>query len=1070
MKKLFSWGWNNILFLSTLFLLMFIPLYPKLPLLNVRNTWVYVRAEDFLVVFVLVLWLLLFFRKKVTIKTPLTLLIMIYWLIGALATIHGVLLIFPQTPSVFPNVAFLSFLRHVEYLSLFFVAYSGMKDKKFLSVIIGILVFTLLLVIFYGIGQKYLGFPAYLTMNEEFAKGLPIKLSQLSRIPSTFAGHYDLAAYLVLIIPILTNLIFGFRNWLVKIIILATVILGFGLLLTTVSRVSVFALLIALFIVLFSQNKKIFVFTFPIVVILAFLFLSFQPALLSRFGNTVKEVSVLVEAKTGEAIGNVDFVSSQRFKNKNIIQKRITDGGQLDTSLPQKGDALQASPSSLLFLNDLPEEVPAVVASNLSTGENLPQGTGYINLSLAPVTKKLSYFFYEVSPDLKSSASAGIFIFHGDFIIKKASAYDLSFTTRFQGEWPRALEAFKKNILFGSGYGSVSLAVDNDYFRMLGETGILGIASFFAIFLALGIYIKKILPNIESKVARSFILGFVAGFIGIALNATLIDVFEASKLAYLLWILTGVVLGILVLYQDEKIELYPELKKAATSTYAVIFYLFVITVFIFSPMLNNFFIGDDFTWLRWVTDCSVFANKSCSFFSTIAHYFTQSDGFFYRPGTKVYFLLTYSVFWFNQVIYHAVSILLHFTAVALFFLIARKILHSHLLAVLAAFLFLLMSGYSEAVFWISSTGFLFTAVFALSSLLFFMLWEENRKIHYYILSLIALTLGLLFHEQGVIIPFLLILYKYTKDESITLRKLFSKFHYLFLFTPVGIYLVVRYIAQSHWFSGDYSYNLLKLPFNIVGNLLGYLSLFLFGPIFLPLYQTFRNLLKGNIILAIPAILLIILGSYLLYRKIFRNLEKKDQKIIIFGCLFFIISLLPFLGLGNIASRYNYLASFGLVIVFVFLIRKLYIHLQDYGRDISFIATSTLILVFFLFHIIQVQQIHFDWTGAGEKTKKFFISIDALYSDYWLKEPVVLHFVDVPIKYGQAWVFPVGLADALWFTFENKNLKVYIHPSIKEALEQGGTSALNPIFRFNDDGSLEQVFRPTKTVSENTQNK
>ena len=317
MKKLLLWGWNNILFLSTLVLLMFIPLYPKLPLLDVQNTWVYIRAEDFLVIFVLALWLFLFFKKKVTIKTPLTLSIMIYWLIGALATIHGVLLIFPQTSNVFPNVAFLSFLRHVEYASLFFIAYSVMKDKKFLNVIIGVLVFTLLLVVAYGIGQKYLGFPAYLTMNEEFAKGLPIRLSQLSRVPSTFAGHYDLAAYLVLILPILTSLIFGFRNRLVKIIILLTVILGFGLLFTTVSRVSFFVLLIALFIVLFFQNKKIFVLSFPIVAIFAFLFLSFQPALLSRFGNTVKEVSVLVDAKTGDAIGSVKFVPSQRFENIN---------------------------------------------------------------------------------------------------------------------------------------------------------------------------------------------------------------------------------------------------------------------------------------------------------------------------------------------------------------------------------------------------------------------------------------------------------------------------------------------------------------------------------------------------------------------------------------------------------------------------------------------------------------------------------------------------------------------------------------------------------------------------------
>lgn len=1070
MKKLLLWGWNNILFLATLFLLMFIPLYPKLPLLNVRNTWVYVRAEDFLVVSVLVLWILLFFRKKVTIKTPLTMPIMIYWLVGVIATLHGVLLIFPQTSNVFPNVAFLSFLRHVEYLSLFFVSYCGMKDKKFLPAVIGVLVFTLILVVLYGIGQKFLGFPAYLTTNEEFAKGLPITLSRLSRVPSTFAGHYDLAAYLVLILPILTSLIFGFKNRLIKFFIFVSVILGFGLLFTTVSRVSFFVLLIALFIVLFFQNKKIFIFSFPVIVISAFLFLSFQPALLSRFGNTVKEVNVLVDAKTGEAIGNIKFVPSAKFENKIIIQKKISDRGQLDTSLPTKEDALEASPSSLLSLDNFPKELPVVVPSNLSTGENLPQGTGYINLSLSPATKKLRYFFYETPPDLKSSTSAGVFIFHGDFIIKKASAYDLSFTTRFQGEWPRALEAFRKNILFGSGYGSVSLAVDNNYFRMLGETGVLGIASFFAIFLVLGIYIRKILPNIESKTARSFILGFVAGFIGIALNAVLIDVFEASKIAYLLWILTGVVLGTLVLYQSEKVELYPELKKAVTSIYAVIFYLLIATFFIFSPMLNNFFIGDDFTWFRWATDCRGVIGNGCFHFTTIAHYFTQANGFFYRPGTKVYFLLTYSIFWFNQVIYHGVSILLHFSAVVLFFLVARKILRSHLLAIVAAFLFLLMSGYSEAVFWISSTGFLFTAVFTLSSLLFFMLWEENRKIHYYILSLIALTLGLLFHEQGVIIPFLLILYKYTKDESVTLRKLLSKFHYLFLFIPLGAYLIARYSAQSLWFSGDYNYNLLKLPFNTVGNLLGYLSLSFFGPISLPLYETFRNSLKENIIIALLAILLIVFIFSIFYRKIFKNLEKKEQRIIIFGFLFFVISLLPFLGLGNISSRYNYLASFGLVIVFVFLIRKLYIYLKSYGKDISLTLSAILILVFFLFHIIQVQQIHFDWAGAGEKTKSFFTSIDALYSDNWSKEPVELHFVDVPIKYGQAWVFPVGLSDALWFAFENKNLKIYTHPNTKEALDVAGTTALNPIFKFNENGSLEPVYRPKKITPEDTQGK
>ena len=50
MKKYFP-VWENLLFGYTLFLLLFIPLFPKLPLLDIKNTWVYVRVEDFLVIF-----------------------------------------------------------------------------------------------------------------------------------------------------------------------------------------------------------------------------------------------------------------------------------------------------------------------------------------------------------------------------------------------------------------------------------------------------------------------------------------------------------------------------------------------------------------------------------------------------------------------------------------------------------------------------------------------------------------------------------------------------------------------------------------------------------------------------------------------------------------------------------------------------------------------------------------------------------------------------------------------------------------------------------------------------------
>ena len=95
MKKLSKWIYENALFLITIFLLAFIPLYPKLPLVDVKNTWVYIRAEDFIVFLVLLVYVYYLVKKKITLKTPLTIPILAFWILGGIATIHGVLLFFP---------------------------------------------------------------------------------------------------------------------------------------------------------------------------------------------------------------------------------------------------------------------------------------------------------------------------------------------------------------------------------------------------------------------------------------------------------------------------------------------------------------------------------------------------------------------------------------------------------------------------------------------------------------------------------------------------------------------------------------------------------------------------------------------------------------------------------------------------------------------------------------------------------------------------------------------------------------------------------------------------------------
>ena len=1016
------------------------------------------RAEDFLVLATLLIWLIYFVRRKITLKTPLTIPIFIFWIVGAFATIHGVLLIFPNISDVFPNVALLSYIRRVEYMSLFFVAYAGMRDKEFLKYVIATLVVTLLAIIGYGFGQKYMGFSAFLTMNEEFAKGVPIQLSELSRVPSTFAGHYDLAAYLVLVIPILASLLFGIKNWIVRIILGGSILLGIVLMFMTVSRVSFFVLILSLLIVIFMYKRKLILYTLPILAVLAFVFLSSSTTLMQRFTNTVKDVDVLVNAETGAAIGNPQLVNPEYLEGK-VVKTSVTESSEGVMSLANPQIADPASASGRFALESLPDNLFLISASNVSTGETLPQGTGYINLSLSPVTKKVHEFLYEKKLEGNATASAEVYIVYGDFVVKRASAYDLSFTTRFQGGWPRALDSFMRNVFLGSGYGSVSLAVDNNYLRLLGEIGILGTVAFLGVFVTMGVFIKKALVQVDSPLARSFALGFMAGVVGVCLNAVLIDVFEASKVAFTLWLLSGVTLGVLSLYQTKKVDLLSAVKEALSSSYAVIVYIALATVLIYSPMLDNYFVGDDYTWFRWAVDCTKgTVGAACPpVLAQVTDYFTNADGFFYRPGTKAYFLFMYSTIWLNQAVYHLVSLSLHFIVAVFVFLLAKRVFKSTLYGGISVLFFLILSGYAENVFWISATGHLFNAVFVLASIFLFALWQERKNVLYFILAFISVLVSMLFHELGVIAPLLIVLYAYFLGYLPPWRNLYKQLSYPLIFLTIPLYLLARFAAGSHWFQGDYNYNILKFPLNAVGNSIGYALLSIFGPIVLPFYNMLRAQFRDNLAISVVFLAVLLTVLYFGYKMFRHKVSSRDKKIIIFGFLFFLISLLPFIGFGNITSRYSYLASVGIVLILVLGFEKIYNYLlETSGKSIALFSVVTIASMFYLFHVIQIQGLHSDWYEAGEKSRKFFISLDQKYVDYWSREPMELHFVDTPLKVGEAWVFPVGLSDALWLVYRNPQLQVFQDVSVQSALDQVDNPLTDKVFVFDDTGLTEVI--------------
>lgn len=119
-----------------------------------------------------------------------------------------------------------------------------------------------------------------------------------------------------------------------------------------------------------------------------------------------------------------------------------------------------------------------------------------------------------------------------------------SFEIRLNIEWPRAINAFLKNPFLGTGYSSIDISTDNDILRSLGEIGLLGTTAFVLVLAEAVKRIYSLYKNGE-KFIRIFSAGVLAMILSFIINSLFIDVFEASKVASLFWMVLGLNLAAL---------------------------------------------------------------------------------------------------------------------------------------------------------------------------------------------------------------------------------------------------------------------------------------------------------------------------------------------------------------------------------------------------------------------------------------------------------------------------------------------------------------------------------------------
>lgn len=451
-------------------LIFFIPLYPKFPLVGVTGTYVSIRLDDIIIAITILIWLIhQIIHRFPVFKLKITKLFLVYFM-AIIASFVTAFLIYQDTPI---NLLILHLMRRFEYISLFFIAVNSIKSIKDFHLSYIFLLISTFLVSLYGYGQKYFQLPVISTMNSEFSKGQLLQMNVWTRINSTFAGHYDLAAFLSVALVIIGVVFILNKNIWIKITSLLVWIAAYPIFIFTGSRTSTFAFLGGICITLFILRKYFWIIPFVILV--------------------------------GFSVLNSKDLNQRLLATIPAIQNQINNTTIAPTIVSTITPAITVVPVKITIKPVVPT----------------PTITRHSSIEVYP------------SPDVDAGVAR-------------------SGEIRFNVEWPRAINAYKKNIITGSGLGSITLATDNDFLRLLGESGLLGFISFMAINL---FFIIKTIPLIFKKIQTNenqISIIFFGCLLTTLANAIFIDVFEASKTAYLFWIMMGLYYQLLNLSHDKK--------------------------------------------------------------------------------------------------------------------------------------------------------------------------------------------------------------------------------------------------------------------------------------------------------------------------------------------------------------------------------------------------------------------------------------------------------------------------------------------------------------------------------------
>lgn len=461
----------------------------------------------------------------------------------------------------------------------------------------------------------------------------------------------------------------------------------------------------------------------------------------------------------------------------------------------------------------------------------------------------------------------------------------------------------------------------------------------------------------------------------------------------------------------------------ANSHFVNYIFIFFVGLFIFSPCLFNFFVSDDFIWIKRGGDLSLDSFLCGSESSTYN---------IFRPLVPPFFFLLHWVFGVSPYGYHLSSVLLHVLNGVIFYYILSHFALRKNIIVLSSVIFVSHFAHEETIFWTSSISIIICCFFFLLSILTFLKWLTNGKIWFYLLSLGFGVIAFFIREDALTLPLilsLLIWLKYFRSGQIITNgpghqtRITALISVIPFFLLVVFYWKLRNLSLPHLSFGPLfslnPANLLKNAIYFSGNLIIPIRL-IFDGIGYDYFITINSALKNvsSNLMVVMASSLIIAFSILCFFGWVRK-RKRNSKLLL---IIFFILLFPYLFFRGYGLRFTYFPAIGFSLIGSYLMVSGLETVTKRSRYSLKSYVHLLMIVILVFNFLILFERHLWWRRASKTCQDTLTKAGVVISS--LPVGSTVYFANLPLRLHGAYIFNNGFPEAMsvFYPSYNHNIK------------------------------------------------